>query len=118
MKPVKAFVFIILALLVSVGAIWAQEAEEVDKTVCLECHGDFKDIIELTKNYKTPGGEQINPHRYVPHNLVNDKTIFECTNCHNVHKVPPEEGDIVKAATNACFSCHHNETFEACSNCH
>jgi hypothetical protein len=92
--------------------------EEASAEFCLTCHGSFEELAASTEDLVEDfDGVKANPHMYVPHD--SDK-IAGCDNCHDVHELPimhPEE--IPQADAGYCFAaCHHEETFEPCTNCH
>jgi hypothetical protein len=79
---------------------------------CLRCHehGSVAELIERTKDY-TILNEPHNPHD--PHPGKDESVVkhFECWTCHKMHRNSP--------GTEYCFTvCHHERTFEVCSNCH
>jgi hypothetical protein len=94
----------------------------VSKEACLECHGPFDKLVGAPASFTEPGGEKINPHKYVPHTSREAKAVPECTNCHRPHPVPPkaEKGAAQsKPDVQWCYTtCHHNNNFEPCKNCH
>lgn len=93
-----------------------EESAVKDATYCLKCHGPFEKLAEKTKDYETEFGEKVNPHRYVPHNST---SIVECTECHEPHPIPFKANDnMPKPTVDYCYSCHHMQTFETCSDCH
>jgi len=103
-----------------------QPAEEVGKDTCLTCHGPFDQLAEKTKDFQTPAGETLTPHRHIPHDTLTDEAIPECLKCHQPqpHPIPPEEKDIAAAKAREkpnlelCYSCHHIREFISCKTCH
>ena len=91
---------------------------------CLFCHNFFySEVAKLTADYKDRWGDSVNPHVYVdeqkadPHNA--GQIVPDCLKCHREHALPaPTEAVFKPTRLNYCYSCHHEETFEACSNCH
>ncbi len=97
----------------------APAAPKVTKEVCLECHGPFEKLTASSVTFTAENGEKINPHRYVPHDRKDEKSIPECTKCHKPHQIPPElKPDVAKANPEWCYSCHHMREFTPCSACH
>ena len=96
--------------------------EKASPDFCLSCHGPYDQLIALTTGYTIGAGMRgeglaANPHSYVPHESAN---IIECKSCHTVHPLPVLSLDEIKTPnTNYCFAaCHHEDTFEPCSDCH
>ncbi|MDL2306960.1 cytochrome c3 family protein [Desulfovibrio sp. OttesenSCG-928-C06] len=119
------FLMLLAAVTLSLGLTSGTSRADDEAAVieeCLSCHGPFEDLMEATKDYQDEWGEKVNPHMYVditqknPHQSTK---IVPCIKCHEAHPVPPE-GDmaIKKANLKYCYNCHHDETFELCSNCH
>jgi mono/diheme cytochrome c family protein len=94
----------------------------VPKDVCLGCHGPYDKLAGAPANYVASSEEKINPHAYVPHTSKEAKAIPECTNCHKPHGASPKPEEIValpKPDVQWCYvTCHHQNTFERCKNCH
>lgn len=87
-----------------------------DTAYCLKCHGPFEKIIDKTKDYVTQFDEHINPHRFVPHD---SKSVPDCAECHEAHPIPfKAESAPASPELTYCYSCHHTQTFETCSQCH
>lgn len=85
-------------------------------SACLKCHGPFEALAEKTVDYVTEWDERANPHVVVPHD---SNKIITCLDCHEAHELPVKAGTAFKKATvTACYSCHHAETFAACTDCH
>jgi hypothetical protein len=89
---------------------------ESSNEFCFGCHvpnehTSYEEIIERTEDYSVDD-EKVNPHD--PHAGVegSDQKQFECYGCHKIHKKSP--------GINYCYGCHHERTFENCSNagCH
>lgn len=88
------------------------------KEMCLQCHGPLENLLKLEPKYETDSGK-INPHKYVPHDAADPAKFPECTTCHTPHAMPPAKGFKDKSANiEYCYSCHHNYTFQKCSECH
>jgi hypothetical protein len=89
---------------------------------CLDCHGPFDKLIEVTAKYVAPTGEKTSPHRYVPHDSKLEKDIPDCTHCHTAHPLSPLPAkasiDLSKVSVEWCYTCHHEKNFESCKNCH
>ncbi|MCL1799462.1 MAG: hypothetical protein FWG23_06980 [Eggerthellaceae bacterium] len=94
---------------------------ETDDGFCLRsgCH-TREDIVESMSDYETSLGDKANPHEKTvsaqssilldPHSDPSGETIA-CSTCHTAHRKSSE--------IDHCFvACHHNQTFESCSNCH
>jgi len=91
------------------------EDEEVSAEMCATCH-PFEDLMAKTEGAIEVEGQAVNPHMYVPHDSTDP---YPCDMCHTPHKLPAPEGDVeTPAGVEACFSCHHMATFEACADCH
>jgi hypothetical protein len=92
--------------------------EDASPEFCLPCHGPYEELQAGTEDMiEDLDGVKANPHMYVPHD--SDK-ILACKNCHEVHELPviaPDE--IPQADADYCYNaCHHEETFEPCTDCH
>jgi hypothetical protein len=90
---------------------------------CLDCHGPFDKLIEVSAKYVAPSKEKTSPHRYVPHDSKLEKDIPECSHCHTAHPVAtlPAKGsiDLSKVSVQWCYdSCHHEKTLTSCKECH
>jgi hypothetical protein len=88
------------------------EIQHFPEEFCLKCHehGSLEELKERTKDYVILG-EVHNPHD--PHPGVDESVVkhFECWTCHKMHQK--------SGGTEYCFTvCHHDRTFEVCSNCH
>jgi len=133
MNPMRT----VLALALTLGvSVWisaqtpAPGAAETSKTSCLGCH-EYDRVIAATADHMMPGGDKLSPHRYVdaksikdpaakPHGAMGIENIPECTNCHTVHPVP-YTGTLDRSTLKVtwCYStCHHQENFTRCSECH
>jgi len=89
------------------------------KDVCLGCHGPFNDLIAAAITFTAENGEKINPHRHVPHNRTDAKSVVDCTKCHRPHHVPlASKAGLPKANADWCYSCHHTHDFSPCKTCH
>jgi len=90
-----------------------------DRDACLECHGPFDNLVAGPKNITAENGEKINPHRYVPHNRKDQKSIPVCVRCHKPHPLPlASKADVPKPNIAWCYTCHHAEEFTPCGSCH
>jgi hypothetical protein len=90
---------------------------------CLDCHGPFDKLIQVSASYVAPSKEKTSPHRYVPHDSKLEKDIPECSHCHTSHPVDtvPAKGsiDLSKVGVQWCYdSCHHEKTLKSCKECH
>ena len=89
---------------------------------CLDCHGPFNKLVEVTATYVAPSGEKTSPHRYVPHDSKLEKDIPECSRCHAAHPVSPLPAkgsiDLSKVNVEWCFTCHHEKNLKSCKDCH
>jgi cytochrome c nitrite reductase small subunit len=87
-------------------------ALSVEKEFCFDCHlanehTSYEQIVERTSDYVIDG-QEINPHD--PHGGPLETWQYECYRCHTMH----EESPLI----NYCYGCHHEGTFESCSQCH
>jgi hypothetical protein len=92
--------------------------EDASAEFCLPCHGPYEDLMAKTEDLVEDfDGVTANPHMFVPHE--SDK-IVSCKNCHEVHELPVMASEeIPQADADYCFAaCHHEQTFEPCTNCH
>jgi hypothetical protein len=89
---------------------------------CLDCHGPYDKLIEISARYVAPSGEKTSPHRYVPHDSKLEKDIPECTRCHSAHPLSPlparSSMDLSKVGVEWCYTCHHERNFTSCKECH
>jgi hypothetical protein len=113
------------------GATQAVPAPAVlTKATCLGCH-QYDKVIAATVNYEMPGGEKHSPHRYIdakvgkdpslkPHAVTGVENIPECTKCHTAHALPHTvAADLSTIKLDWCYAtCHHQENFNPCSECH
>jgi hypothetical protein len=102
----------------STDAVSSASVEESpkDTAYCLKCHGPFEKLIDTTKDYVSQFDEHINPHQFVPHD---SKSVPECAQCHEAHPIPYKaESAPASPELTYCYSCHHTQTFETCSQCH
>lgn len=91
----------------------------VGKDFCLGCHGPFDDLTAAPTTFTAENGDQINPHRYVPHNRTGAQGVVECTKCHHPHPLPlTSKAGLPKANAYWCYSCHHTHEFLPCKTCH
>jgi cytochrome c nitrite reductase small subunit len=86
--------------------------KKVEMEACFECHvanehTSYEQVIGRTQDY-TVDDEKINPHD--PHAGLEKQDQFQCSLCHRMH----EESLLI----NGCYGCHHEGTFESCSECH
>ncbi len=87
-----------------------------DTAYCLKCHGPFEKLVDKTKGYVSQFDEHINPHQFVPHD---SKSVPDCAECHGAHPIPfKAESAPASPELTYCYSCHHTQTFETCSQCH
>lgn len=92
------------------------ETDDPASMECLKCHGPFAKLAARTEDFLTEWDEKVNPHIYVPHDK---KTIVDCLDCHAAHPVPVTSGmKVTQAKLQYCYSCHHTESFESCTDCH
>jgi hypothetical protein len=126
-KPPISLILLASCLLLGVCALAtgpvpkeAKQADgKIDKDKCLACHGPYDKLIEKAGQFKTPGGETVAPHQYVPHEEKKD--IPECTECHTPHTMPLEDKSTVDMPKDVkwCYAtCHHQNNFQSCSGCH
>lgn len=102
------------------------ENDEVvtDKSAeCLFCHEfQFSELAKLTADWADPWGDPVNPHTYVDEDKADphhgDKIVPDCLKCHKEHELPAPTSKVADAKLNYCYSCHHEQTFEVCSDCH
>jgi hypothetical protein len=100
-------------------------ANAVDKkprgaAVCLPCHGgSFDKLAAKGASFKTDSG-MVNPHQFIPHNEKKAENVPDCLDCHTAHPNPPKEKiDLSKVNIENCYlSCHHQQNFEKCDDCH
>ena len=93
----------------------------VATATCLACHGgSFDKLIASNAVFKDQAAETVNPHRYVPHNLKDAKSIPDCTLCHTPHPlVAKPQVDLSTVNVDYCFkACHHQNDFTPCAVCH
>jgi hypothetical protein len=87
-----------------------------DAAYCLKCHGPFEKLSERTQDYVTEFDENINPHIFVPHKTTE---IVDCMQCHEPHPIPLQDvKDVTRPTLDFCYTCHHTQTFAACTDCH
>jgi predicted CXXCH cytochrome family protein len=125
MKTLHFFIFLFLIALAAMTGFnvlvseAAPASAKVNKDVCLGCHGPFDKLTTAPKTFTDESGDKINPHRYVPHNKQDAKSVPECTNCHTPHPVPlQEKKDVTKPGIDSCYGCHHMRDFSDCKSCH
>ena len=100
-------------------------ADAVDKkprgaAACLPCHGgSFDELAAKKASFKTDS-LMVNPHQFIPHNEKKAENVPDCLECHTAHPNPPREKiDLSKVNIENCYlSCHHQQNFEKCDNCH
>jgi hypothetical protein len=121
----RRFTLLMLSLMLVFGmfAFSQDSANKPDskftKDQCLSCHGPYEKIIKATADFKTPNGETVTPHQYVPH--ADKKDIPECSNCHTPQPMPPPDKSQVAKPKDVewCYtSCHHAYNLQPCNNCH
>jgi len=123
------FVLVILtSVLVGLGMIATAGASGMNETAqkCLDCHGDYQDLVDKEPFYQgfdyqasNEGRVKINPHKYWPHEEKGESGVPDCTKCHTPHKEDIESAaEVVKANVEACFTCHHQKMFDSCTGCH
>ena len=57
----------------------------------MACHGlTFSELVNKNIQVESDTGP-VNPHVFLPHNDPNGE-VTECTNCHQVHTMPPPKG--------------------------
>lgn len=121
-KPFIPLIMILLFGVVTfVRAIPQDDSQEpeMEKAICLACHGPFEDIAAATTGFKLANGATITPHHKIPY--PDEKVIPECIACHEPHPIPLESKEQVKRPDNIdwCYtSCHHNFLLQRCSSCH
>ena len=96
-----------------------QDGAKISKETCLACHGPYDKLASTEVRFKTPEGETVMPHQYVPHQEKRD--IPECTECHTPHAIPLEDKSTVVKPTHLkwCYTyCHHKKNLQNCSDCH
>jgi hypothetical protein len=87
-----------------------------DAAYCLKCHGPFEKLSERTQDYVTEFDENINPHIFVPHKTTE---IVDWMQCHEPHPIPLQDvKDVTRPTLDFCYTCHHTQTFAACTDCH
>ena len=87
---------------------------------CLPCHGgSFDELAAKKAGFKSDSG-MVNPHQFIPHNERKAGNVPDCLDCHTAHPNPPKEKiDLSKVNIETCYlSCHHQQNFEKCDNCH
>lgn len=103
-----------------------KEVKEVVTNECLSCH-PLDEVAVLSTDYLTESGETANPHRTVdedapnPHEATGNEKVIDCGKCHIAHETdnPSVEDIALPDNVNYCYTkCHHQRTFEACSDCH
>jgi predicted CXXCH cytochrome family protein len=82
----------------------------------LACHGPFANLVN--KDIKVPADPNpVNPHVFVPHDQK--EKFYDCIACHTPHAMPAPKGFKDKTAhIEPCYSCHHGEQIQKCSQCH
>lgn len=121
----RSFLWPVVLTAALAGWLFARDAAgnkpPAGKEACLECHGPFPKLVEKTNGYKTESGESVTPHRFIPHDSVDDKAIPECLKCHPRHPPNPSAEDLAKLKKpdlEFCFKCHHTRDFTPCKTCH
>lgn len=90
---------------------------KTDESFCLRdgCHAR-DGIVSKTSSLTDSKGNSYNPHTQMidktngadPHSTGTE--TLACFDCHTMHRNSSEMSE--------CYSCHHTETFAACSDCH
>ena len=96
------------------------ETKDVAKK-CLACHKSYEKIQEATAKYKTPSGETVTPHQYIPHGDKEKGRIPDCTECHQEHPIPLEDKSkvVMPKGIDFCYNaCHHMNNLDSCYKCH
>ena len=102
------------------------EAKEVVTDECISCHS-LDEVSAASADYVAESGEVANPHRTVdedapnPHEATGYEKVIDCGKCHTAHESDTPSADDVKLPENVnyCYTkCHHQRTFEDCSDCH
>lgn len=80
-------------------------AKKYSQNFCLNCHGSYEELIELTKDSTVCTDKKenvVNPH---------DTHLgqADCYHCHRIHRV--------SSGVRYCYTCHHAGVFE-CGTCH
>jgi hypothetical protein len=89
-------------------------------STCLKCH-PWEKVVAGSKDWKSPLGDKVNPHYYVPHTSKKAEDIPDCLKCHTAHALPPKDGeiDLKKMDVKWCYTaCHHEKNFIKCDKCH
>ena len=103
-----------------------KEAKAVVTDECLSCH-PMDAVATASTDYVAESGEVANPHRTVdedadnPHEATGGEKVIDCGKCHTAHESDAPSADDIEQPDNInyCYTqCHHQRTFEDCSNCH
>lgn len=105
----------------------AQE-EPVETEKCLTCH-PFDEVAEKSKDYVDPVAGPVNPHMATDDNATSnphespDAVPMDCNTCHEKNHAIAVDGTALGAELPdnilGCYtSCHHTQTFDACTDCH
>lgn len=91
----------------------------VSNDACLACHGSWEELAEKTSEVDTCTdvlGTTVNPHG-APETHIADDGQLNCVLCHKAHD-EQTAADLDEAAAKACVTCHHNNEYVACTECH
>ncbi len=100
--------------------------KEVVTEECVSCHSLDK-VATVSADYVAESGEVANPHRTIdedaanPHEATGNEKAIDCGKCHTAHESDTPSADDITLPENVnyCYTkCHHQRTFEDCSNCH
>lgn len=110
----------------SAGKVEKKETKEVVTDQCVSCH-PLDEVASASTEYLTESGETANPHRTVdadapnPHEATGNEKAIDCGKCHTAHESDTPAADDIELPQNInyCYvQCHHQRTFEECSDCH
>ena len=102
------------------------KVKEVVAEECISCHS-LEEVAVGSADYVAESGEVANPHRTIdedasnPHEATGNEHAIDCGKCHTAHESDTPSADDVSLPENVnyCYTkCHHQRTFEDCSNCH
>ena len=91
----------------------------VGNDVCLACHGSWEELAEKTSDVDACTdvlGMTVNPHGASASHTADDGHL-NCVLCHKGHD-EQTKADLDEAASKACITCHHNNEYMACTECH
>ena len=104
------------------------QKDPVTSDRCITCH-PFDEIERATNDYVDPELGKVNPHMLVdeetqsnPHESPN-AVPPDCSTCHTTNHAVDDNGNAIgvelpRGLTGCYTSCHHTQTFEACTQCH